>query len=350
MSSFNDSGRFGEISNQSTVVVNCQHDLDDLKNRMKVDETTAYIYKGAPATVDPATSRIDINDICFTVNDGKTSRRSIMNNAIPVASNCNGLMIPKTKRKGREISDPNDEDEIRLALLETIRPLGQAIGASNPLPEREEQLKLNFTIRTQGTAHILNTGPEGFFPGESVYVDLFKKNEIFKTNSSQVTEEWKKRFARYGFSIRKVPLKLVKMDNAAKNYEWGLKREFARRSDAGNNKKKLQSVHGDFANAVINFIKDVKYISDNIGDIDALTVEKLEQSRSDDNTDAVLFGDFMTNTNGPEQDRREKLRQKAFTDFINGIKAVYNDLDRRKIGTCLSFAKSGKGMDVNLSI
>ena len=97
MSNFNDSGRFGEISNQSTVVVNCQHDIDDLKNRMAVDSSTAYIYKGADATVDPATSRIDINDICFTVGDGKSSRRSIMNNAIPVASNCNGLMIHKTK-------------------------------------------------------------------------------------------------------------------------------------------------------------------------------------------------------------------------------------------------------------
>lgn len=350
MSSFNDTGRFGEISNQSTVVVNCQHDVDDLKNRMKMDNTTAYIYPGAPATVDPSTSRVDINDICFTVGDGKSSRRSIMNNAIPVASNCNGLMIPKTKRKGRPIANENDEEEVILALLETIRPIGQAIGASNPLPEREEQIKLNFTVRTQGTAHVINTGNESFCPGESVYIDLFRKNEIFKPKSSQVTEEWKKKFGRYGFSIRKVPLKLVKMDTAAKNFEWGVKHEFKRRSSPANaGQKPIKSVHGDFANAIINFIKDVEYIR-NHDDVIDLTFDKLDQHRNDDAVDYQMFSDFMGKDNQINRDNREKLRQKAFTDLINGIKAVYNDLDRRKIGTCLSFAKPGKGMDINLSI
>ena len=349
MSNFNDSGRFGEISNQSTVVVNCQHDIDDLKNRMAVDSSTAYIYKGADATVDPATSRIDINDICFTVGDGKSSRRSIMNNAIPVASNCNGLMIHKTKRKGREISNPDDEEEIRLALLETIRPIGQAIGASNPLPEREEQLKLNFTVRTQGTAHILNTGSEGFCPGESVYVDLFKKNEIYKAGSTQVTEDWKKRFARYGFSLRKVPLKLVKVDTASKNYEWSLRKEMQRRGTVAlQNQKPLITASGEFANAIINFIKDIQYISDKGGD--DLTASKMAANRADKNGDNALLAPFLAPGDDADKDRRDKLKDKAFTDLINGIKYLYNDLDRRKLGTCLSFAKSGKGMDINLSI
>lgn len=348
MSSFNDSGRFGEISNQSTVVVNCQHDIDDLKNRMSVDSNTAYIYHGAPATVDPATSRIDINDICFTVGDGKNSRRSIMNNAIPVMSNCNGLMIPKTKRKGREIDDPNDEDEVRLALLETIRPIGQAIGASNPLPDREEQLKLNFTVRTQGTAHILNTGPEYFCPGESVFIDLFKKDEIFKAGSTQVTEDWKKRFARYGFSIRKVPLKLVKMDNAHKNYEWALKKELKRRSNPAVVGKagKENTVPGDFANAIINFLIDLEYLEANEADDSKLVASELERNRYAAGVSSAVLGAFKNNGS----DRLNKMRQKAITDLMNGVKAVYNDLDRRKIGTCVSFAKAGKGMDINLSI
>jgi hypothetical protein len=349
MSNFNDSGRFGEISNQSTVVVNCQHDVDDLNRRMEVNTETAYIYKGADATVDPATSRIDINDICFTVGDGKSSRRSIMNNAIPVASNCNGLMIQKTKRKGREIDDPENEEEVRLALLETIRVIGQAIGASNPLPEREENIKLNFTVRTQGTAHILNTGNEGFCPGESVYIDLFKRNEIYKPGSSHVTEDWKKKFARYGFSLRKIPLKLTKIDTASKNYEWSLKREMIRRSshhDNHQNQKPLLTAGGEFANAIINFMKDIQYIS-NAND-DDLSTTNLIQNRKDDASDMDLLKEFVKRDE--MDDNRNKLRDKAFTDLINGIKYLYNDLDRRKIGTCMSFAKSGKGMDINLSI
>ena len=348
MSNFNDSGRFGEISNQSTVVVNCQHDVDDLKNRMAVSKTTAYIYHGAAATVDPATSRIDINDICFTVGDGKNSRRSIMNNAIPVASNCNGLMVHKTKRKGREINNPDDEEEVRLALLETIRPIGQAIGASNPLPEREEHLKLNFTVRTQGTAHILNTGNEGFCPGESVYVDLFKKNEINGPNG-QVHPEWKKKFARYGFSLRKVPLKLVKADTASKNYEWALRKEMGRRATvARQSEKPLLTAGGEFANAILNFIVDMDYIANKNGE--DLTAGKLTANRNDVAVNSAALGAFVADGDEADIDRRNKLKDKAFTDLINGIKYLYNDLDRRKLGTCLSFAKSGKGMDINLSI
>lgn len=351
MSTFNDSGKFGQISNQSTVVVNGQHDLDDLKNRMNASNLTHYIYPAVAATVDPATSRIDINDIVFTVSDGKNSRRSILNNAIPVMSNCNGLAIEKTKRAKRPLANPNDEEEVIAALLESIRPIGQAIGASNPLPEREEQLKLNFTIRTQGTAHIMNTGTVTFCPGESVYIDLFRKNEIIDT-SNKLTSTWNRQFSRFGFSNKKVPLKLVKMDAVSKNYEWALRTEMSRRSDPNDSNKRIVTAQGVFANAIINFMKDIHFIANKDREFN---VQELVNNRDDDSEDVGMMEMFRKVMDGDvaivdKEYYKNAILKKVFSDLFFGIRYMYNDLDRRRLGTCLSFAKPGKGMDINLSI
>lgn len=335
MSSNNENGRFGEIANQSAIVVNCQQDMNDITARMNVNPTKAYIFMGAPATADNSTVRVDINDLVFTVGDGKNSRRGMMNNAIPVTSNCNGLFIYKTKATIKVV-DEKDEEEVRQALSETIRPIGQALGASCPLPESEGNLKTNFTVRTHGTGHIINTGDKTLVPGDTVCWDLFKKEEI------ENNEDWKRRFARYGYSIRKVPLKLVKLSHASASFEWALVKEMKTRAMPATNpqqienkdKARLKTAQGKFANGIIDFFHDIDWIIKNPNNT---SIQDMEDNR--------MKGDNMEDFKNAAGD---DVKKKAINDLIQSIMYLVNDLDRRRVGTALSYAKAGKGVDMLL--
>lgn len=348
MSANNSSGRFGEIAQQAGIVVNTQHDTNDIKARNNVNETNAYIYPHAGATVDPATTKIDINDLVFTVGDGKCARRGMLNNAIPVASNCNGLFLYKNKAKYKVKSKPGDDrydEEVRQALSESIRLIGQALGHTDPLPTSEELLKVNFTTRAAGTAHIINTGDQVIVPGETVCWDLFSKKD------REDKAEWKKKFARYGYSVRKVPLKLVKLSHAWKSYEWALKHEVANRAltDKEQEKNRLLTSSGVFANAVLDFVKDVAYISDmGVSTPDDLKPSAMEANRVKDGDPLTVFNQLKDAIAAEKE--KEPLLQKAISDLVQGIMYMVNDLDRRRVGTALGFAKPGKGLDINLQV
>ena len=373
MSSHNESGRFGEIANQSAIVVNGQHDTNDITARANVDHTQAYVFPGAPATQDNATARIDINDIVFTVAEGRNARRGLMNNAIPVASNCNGLFIYTKKASSevhidfKSISTRAEfeayEEELLQILSETVRPIGQALGASVPLPEMEGDLKLNFTIRTHGTAHILNTGSESLVPGETVCWDFFRAKEISSVSddgkvSANVNEDWKKRFARYGFSLRKVPLKLVKLSSAHTSFEQAIHSQISVRKGESKygaaptdpsawskyvrdiNKDRLKTAQGRFAHGIMDFIEDIKFITETA--TDASRISDMVRNRYN--------GAHSTAKKFEDKPADAKLKQKAINDLIKAIMYLVCDLDRRRIGTALSYAKAGKGVDMLLQL
>lgn len=332
MTSNNDTGRFGEIANQGGVVVNTQHDTQDITNRLNVRPSDAFIYQGASATVDNATTRVDINDLVFTVGNGKSGRRGMTNNAIPVASNCNGLYIHKNIRNKKPVRDENDEDEVNQLLSETIRFIGQAIGGSNPLPEHEEHLKLNFTTRVQGTGHIINTGTETFVPGEVICWDLFKKSDI-ETNG-KINDSWKNKFARYGYSLKKVPLKLVKMSSAHTSFESAIYKEIPNRAKpVGARGPQMSSAQGEFANGVIDFVTDFLFINSAAA---GATVQDMKDNRASEDAALVFEG------------ADKELLQAAVGDLVSKIAYVINDLERRRVGKALSFSKPGKGLDVLL--
>lgn len=328
MTSNNDSGIFGEIANMGAVVVNTQHDISDISRRMNAKESDIYRYSGAPPSTDNATVRVDINDLVFTVNGGSGGRRAL-NNAIPVTSNCNGLYVHKNKIK-MAIRDRNDEDEVNQALSESIRLIGQAIGASNPLPEREEHLKLNFTTRVHGTGHIINTGDSNLHPGETVYWTLFNKRDTMKEDGS-ISNEWKKKFARYGFSPRKVPLKLVGISNVHEPFDNSIYKELKERvkPDGGN---RSGTAPGKFGNGVLDFISDMAYIQGGGDDVEAMKTGRGENGVFDN-----MAG-------------KEPLVKAAVNDLIKSIMYLVADIDRRKVGRALSYAKPGKGVDILLGV
>lgn len=338
MAQNNEDGRFGEIANQAGVVIQTQQDMKDLENRLKVVGSNDVVtYDGAAASTENSTVRVDINDLVFTVGYNNGGGMGIMNNAIPVSSNCNGLYISESRLKF-PLSDPNDEEEKRQALSETIRVLGQALGGTTPMPDSPAYLKTNFTTRAQGSAHITNTGTEIINAGDMVLWDLFRKDEIIEGRGGKFTDEWKNRMARYGFSLKKVPLKLVKLSQAHTSFEYSLKNEANKRSTvvaAGVvAPKPSKTAQGRFANNVIDFLADIIYIASNPGSSNQQKVA----NRSDAAFKALLENAMTAN--------------EEFSDsvghLIQGIMYMITDLERRKVGKALSFSKPGKGVDILL--
>lgn len=335
MAQNNEDGRFGEIANQAGVVIQTQQDMKDLENRIKMANSSEVVtYDGAAASMENSTVRVDINDLVFTVGYNNGGGMSIMNTAIPVSSNCNGLYISKNKLKF-SLSDPNDEEEKCQALSETIRFIGQALGGTNPIPDSPSYLKTNFTTRAQGSAHITNTGTEIINAGDMVLWDLFRKNEIVDINN-KYTEEWKSRMARYGFNLKKIPLKIIKLSQAHTSFESSLKTEIIKRSF--NNKKQSKTAQGRFANNVIDFLADFIYLFDtsNPNNVDKI------QNR----TTNATFQTYLRNINS------DTKLQNEFNDSLNhliqGIMYMITDIERRKVGKALSFSKPGKGLDILL--
>lgn len=333
MAQNNEDGRFGEIANQAGVVIQTQQDMKDIGDRCKLNGTpNVLIYPGAPATTDNTVVRVDVNDLVFTVGYNNGGSGGIMNNAIPVSSNCNGLFIYNGRLKF-PLSDPNDEEETIQALSETIRVIGQALGGTNPLPDSPSQLKTNFTTRAQGSAHITNTGSDVINPGDMVLWDLFRKDEIFMKNSNTYTDNWKNRMARFGFNMAKVPLKLVKLSHAHVSFEKSLKEEIIKCNTVG--KKASRTAQGRFANHVIDFVSDVAYLSlnTNVNKKDKLKARQL--TRTGWSKNANLLTDI-------------EHWDDSINHFIEGIMYMVNDLERRKVGKALSFSKPGKGLDILL--
>lgn len=318
MSNFD--GKHGEIANQSGVVVQTTHDIKDMVNRMRVNEDTSYIYPGAVRTLDTATVRININDLVFRAGTNKAPRQNLLNNAIEVTSNLNGFAINKKRVNSfiRDTSNPTESETLQ-AISESIRFIGQALGATVPNPENEEDQKLQFTTRVQGTGHILNTGPIQLSPGDTLYWDLFTRDEI-KSDSFQ------KRLTRFGYSAKTVPLKTVPMSAA----------------------------HSNFSTAITRALSDPASKSDS-------AVDKFGAGVSD----ALLYAFYMgkggkTGTKQTFEAWKLSVGGNVYTSlaanasdynkYVDGLvpSFVYfqEDLKRREIGKVLSYAAPGKGVDV----
>lgn len=334
MAQNNEDGRFGEIANQAGVVIQTQQDMKDLENRLNVKSSEVVTFPGAAATVDNSTVRVDINDLVFTVGYNRGGSRGLLNNAIPVSSNCNGLYISKNKL-GFPLSDPQDEEEVLQAISGTIRLIGQAVGGTNPLPDSAAHLKTNFTTRAAGSAHVTNTGTEILNPGDTVLWDLFRSNEISGTN-----DDWKRRMSRFGYSVRKVPLKLTKLSQAHVSFQRSLHGEFEKRSSAGAVRKASATAQGKFANCVVDFLSDMLYLS---GQTNGGAVTSKKDARSNAFIKAI-FQQMSAPVNG---DRNTEFDD-SVSHLIKGIMYMITDLDRRKVGKALSFSKPGKGVDILL--
>jgi hypothetical protein len=320
MSNFD--GKHGEIANQSGVVIQTTHDIKDMVNRMRVNEDTSYIYPGAVRTLDTATVRVNINDLVFRAGTSKAPRQNLLNNAIEVTSNLNGFAINKKRVKGfvKDVNNPTEEEKLQ-AISESIRFIGQALGATVPNPENEEDQKLQFTTRVQGTGHILNTGSAQLSPGDTLYWDLFTSEEI-------KSDAFKKRLTRFGFGAKTVPLKTVPMSAAHSGFNTAITRALADPATL-----KTSSVDR-FGSGVADAILYAFYIGKGGKLVTKVDFPTWMQSKG--MTDAAYK---LLSTDADEYNKYIEGLVPAFTYF-------QEDLKRREVGKVLSYAAPGKGVDV----
>jgi hypothetical protein len=320
MSNFD--GKHGEIANQSGVVIQTTHDIKDMVNRMRVNEDTSYIYRGAVRTLDTATVRININDLVFRAGTSKAPRQNLLNNAIEVTSNLNGFAINKKRVKGfvKDVNNPTEEEKLQ-AISESIRFIGQALGATVPNPENEEDQKLQFTTRVQGTGHILNTGSAQLSPGDTLYWDLFTSEEI-------KSDAFKKRLTRFGFGAKTVPLKTVPMSAAHSGFNTAITRALA----APDTLKK--SSVDRFGSGVADALLYAFYI----GKGGLGTIGKDFEVWKEDTK--MIDAAYKLISKIPDE----------YNKYIEGLVPAFTyfqeDLKRREVGKVLSYAAPGKGVDV----
>lgn len=313
-------GLTGQIANQSTVVIQTQHDLKDMVNRMRVQDKDVYKYP-VEATMDNATVRIDINDLVFRVGTSRAPRQNMLNNAIEVTSNVNGLYINKHKVKGI-VSDPENpsEEELLQVLSEGIRFMGQALNATVPNPDREENRKLQLTTRVQGTGEIINTGPTSLVPGDTLIWDLFTPSEVR-------SEQYRTRMKRFGFSETKVPLKTIPLSDAHVSYKRAVDSTFKKLKN-GDEPSRTQM--GQFGTAFVNALLKAAYLFD--PSAGGYTFDDYKASPAARGIIAKLHSEASTETQA----------------LIEAFMGVVQDLKRREIGKVLSFSKPGKGVDILL--
>lgn len=333
----------GELDNQSGVVIQTSHDIADIESRLRADGNKYIIYPGEPHSLDPATIRIDINDLVFRVGTSKVRRHRMLGEGIAVTSFLNGYALPKQKARNffEDESNPKEEEQLQ-AISESIRFIGQALGATVPNPENEGDMKLQFTTRVQGNGHILNTGTEHFSPGDIVLWDLFTKSEINN-------KDFKKRLERYGFGPKKIPLKTIPLTAAHNNFSTAVKKYMVVDDTkplgtlAEDMTKSNVSAIGRFSRKTREFALYCMYIGQLAGfkTLPPGFPKSFKEWR--DSTHAKKALKLATDS----EKAKEEL-YKEIDGLVEAFMILQDDLKRREIGKVLSYAAPGKGMDVLL--
>jgi hypothetical protein len=327
MSNFD--GKHGEIANQSGVVIQTTHDIRDMVNRMRIDKDSKehVVFPGAGKTLDTPTVRIDINDLVFRAGTSRAPRQNLLNNAIEVSSNLNGYSLNKNKVKGLlgpvdPSTGKHSEEDVLQAISESITFIGQALGATVPNPENEEDQKLQFTTRVQGTGHVMNTGEKKLVPGDTLYWDLFTKKEL-------MSDDYRKRMTRFGYGARKVPLKTVPLSAAHNNFENAIHRSLLEPTKVSSN------AVGKFGDGVAKALLYAYYLGLGAGNKKFTTPLDVWMSSA-----ATKAAANKIATSNPDE----------YNEFVDGLLKSFlylqDDLKRREIGKVLSYAEPGKGVDV----
>lgn len=309
---------FGNIGEQSTVVIQCTHDTKDLVDRTRKTSKDHIVYSASPqATTDPRIVAIDIGDLVFQVGRSK-ARGTFLNNALPVTSNLNGLKVHSHDKEMKNAIDnaKTKEEKDRLSdavVSKQVRFIGLALGGTVPNPEREEQKKTQLTVRVQGTGTVFHNGSANIAPGDKLIWELFTEKEL-------KSPDYEKRISRFGRSPEKVMLKVVPMSHAHLNFASAV-------IDAvlsnGNSTPQTESM-----TSIVSFAKQMNEFMEAIADI------------VDPKNGKTTF----------QANFKKKEAHKMVSKVIKAFLEVQEDISHRQIGRALSFAKPGEQIDVLLGV
>lgn len=340
-------GRFGELAHQSTVVIQCTHDQKDMVNRTKVKPEDVFVFEGKGPTLEPSVTRIDVGDLVFQCGRSKQPRATMLNNAIPAISCLNGLYVTKSRApelKGIQEPKPGEPREyferlVNQTLSESIRFLGLALNPTVPNPEREEEQTTQFTVRTQGTGKVFNNGDANIFPGQVLLWDLPTRKEVTST-------KYRERNTRFGFGEEKVTLKVVPLDESITNYNSAFKEALFAKDDTEEMKMKCTAV-GQYGIKLKEFVQFILYsaIKTNWNKKAKTTKDKRERTFEDFKANKEnQWETILENLVDDDGKKLEHFAHEALKAFMN----VHFDIERRKIGKALSYAKPGAQIDVLL--
>lgn len=353
--------QFGEISAQASVVINCTHDKNDAVQRMRVEHSTDdkkkeyHIYTAEKATLDSTAIRIDRGDPVFQLGTSTVPRGNIFNGSIPVTSALNGIFV---RRKAGEHDVVLSEKQRNLRISEGIRFMGISMGTTNPAPEDGTGVgaKSQLVVRAQGTTTIFNNSETSFVPGDTAVWTLPTKSEL-ESNAR-----------RFGRNEKKVLLRIIPLRTYLKN---SVEESFDDIMDANKTdeySKRITSAADEFAVEVKKCMiysmfvsatdpKDtLKQGADASPKVSWATMwsyfdptSKLcgEKPRvADHNQKFIEIHTFIAKGLQNVKAHNERSGMNPMKSLIAGFTKVQSDVERRKVGRVVSYAKPRAKVDI----
>jgi hypothetical protein len=170
--------KFGREPGQQTVVVQCRHDVVNMRHRNSVPESDLdnYFCHDTNATYDQAINRIDRGNLVFQVGDSRF-RGTILDNALPVVDQVNGMKRKKHRDERKIKNDKFKGRRLANRLADDIKVIGVTLGATVPNPEEEKDQKNQITVRVHGTTNIFNNSGTTIKPGDTLIWEVPLKDE-----------------------------------------------------------------------------------------------------------------------------------------------------------------------------
>ena len=331
----NPRSQMGEISHQATVVFQAAADKRDIIERMQVEKLTGAeraqyaIYD--KATLDMSVVRIDRGDLVFQRGTSVAPRGSMMNGAPPVSSHLNGIFV-RDKQGGTPQLPPNVGTEEKEQLIEkyvankvseSIRFLGVSLGSTVPNPDDPSDQKTQITVRAQGTMAIHHNGKANLQPGDTL---LWK----IPTSKDLDSAREKGNVARFGRNNMKRCLMTVPLRKEYETLDLTVENVFKSVSDNTGSKHNPSNASEEFASELLDILSAVGIDQTN-------KKQGFNLIEKNDVAGRLLRADIADYfTQNPQH----------MKNLVQSFYKLILDIERRKIGKVLSYAKPGEKVDI----
>lgn len=295
-------GTKARIHEQGSVKIQCTYDVSDFIERWRVKDSSHkdYVIYHEPV-IDGTSNDIYLNDLVFQVGSSRIPRSTPLKNAPAVCSTLNGLCVRKADKK-----DTRTDHEI---LTDGIRFIG--VSLHDTFHKENGNEKKQITVSVAGTRTIQNNSNCDIFIGDTILwaiptkqdLDTLRKEEPYHYESGTKKND------------KKVRLMTVPYDPKIHDID----RQFEVKN-VFDDKKPGSAIEKSFRDLFSLFAKMTGTDESDIPDL------------------------LKSLTTHPDKDKLNS----ACTKIMHTVTGHIRDLERRKIGKALSYAKAGEDFDIFL--